>query len=99
MATDSSQPFPLATFDEVYLAIQEQSGQTPELRTTGGVPFVAEAKLARDGRRFIALPHSNRIYESDWGRATNQMAGGGQRIRQYSVPLDSWVRDQRSSRE
>ncbi len=81
------------SFDDVYRAISEQPGaQTPGLQTTGGVPFVAEAKLSEDGRRFIALPHSNRIYEEDWGYMTNHMGKVGQRIGHYSVPLDDWVR-------
>jgi hypothetical protein len=65
--------------------------QTPTLQTTGGVPFVAEAKQAKDGRLFISLPHNNRIYEEDWGYRTNNMGKDGQRIGQYSVPLDKWA--------
>ena len=80
------------TFNEIYQAILNQPGaQTPELRTTGGVPFAAEAKEAMDGRRFISLPHNNRIYEHDWGYMSNSMGKDGQRIGQYSVPLDQWV--------
>jgi len=52
--------------------------------------FEAEAKLARDGRRFISLPHNNRIYQNDWGYMANSMGNDGQRIGQYSVPLDEW---------
>ena len=80
------------TFNEIYRAILNQPGaRTPELRTTGGVPFAAEAKEATDGRRFISLPHNNRIYEHDWGYMSNSMGKDGQRIGQYSVPLDQWV--------
>jgi hypothetical protein len=39
-------------------------GRTPQLETTGGTPFTAEAKVARVGRQHIA-PHANQIYESD----------------------------------
>ena len=84
------------SFDEVYQAISKQPGKrTPKLETTGrviGVIFEAEAKLTRDGRRFISLPHNNRIYEDDWGYMANSMGKDGQRIGQYSVPLDEWAR-------
>jgi hypothetical protein len=80
------------SFDEVYRTISEQpGGQMPELQTTGGVRFVAEAKVTRDGRRFISLPHSNRIYEQDWGYVTNHLGKEGQRIGHYSLPLDRWA--------
>jgi len=62
------------------------------LLTTGGVEFLAEAKTAGDGRRFISLPHNNRIYGSDWGNIANGMGKDGQRIGHYSVPLDDWAR-------
>lgn len=83
---------PLSTsFDNIFLAIDSREEKvTPRLATTGGVPFVAEAKVTRDGRRFISLPHSNRIYEHDWGYTSNTMGKNGQRIGQYSVPLDQW---------
>ena len=80
-------------FDGVYHAIKQQlNARTPELETTGGVRFVAEAKETMDGRQFISLPHSNRIYENDWGFTANSMGMDGQRMAQYSVPLDQWVR-------
>lgn len=83
------------TFDEVHRAISGQhSERTPELKTTGGVPFIAEARVAKDGRRYISLPHSNRIYEEDWGYATNSMGKDGQRIGQYAAPLDEWAQAQ-----
>jgi len=65
--------------------------KTPSLVTTGGVSFKAEAKVTKDGRQFISLPHNNRIYENDWGFVSNSMGKDGQRIGQYSVPLDAWV--------
>jgi hypothetical protein len=81
-----------ATFDLLYRAIlQQPNARTPELTTTRGVSFFAEAKETTDERRFISLPHNNRIYEDDWGFAANSMGKDGQRIGQYSVPLDQWV--------
>jgi len=77
----------------VYQTITQQpNARTPELETTGGVRFFAEAKEAMDGRLFVSLPHGNRIYEEDWGFAANSMGKDGQRIAQYSVPLDHWIR-------
>jgi hypothetical protein len=63
------------------------------LKTTGGVLFEAKALRTRDGRRFIALPHNNRIYEHDWGFVTNHMGRDGQRIGHYARPLDEWCED------
>jgi hypothetical protein len=81
------------SFQHAYDAISAQpSGRTPQLETTGGIPFTAEARVARDGRRYISLPHANRIYESDWGHVTNGMGKDGQRIGHYSVPIDDWAR-------
>lgn len=80
------------TFDQVYQAISDQPHtHTPHLRTTGDVAFVAQAKRTRDGRRFISLPHHNRVYEEDWGYRTNNMGKDGQRIGHYLVPLDEWA--------
>jgi len=80
------------SFNEVFESIFCLHGKsTPKLFTTGGVPFEAEAKLAKDSRRFISLPHNNRIYEHDWGYMSNMMGKVGQRIGQYSVPIDRWV--------
>ena len=82
-----------STFGRVYRAIALQPNKrSPELVTTGGVRFVAEAKETTDRRRFVSLPHSNRIYEEDWGFTANRMGREGQRIGQYAVPLDEWVR-------
>src|SRR5271169_3311623 len=83
-----------STFAGVYQAIAQQPNKcTPELVTTRGVRFVAEAKETKDRRQFVSLPHSNRIYEEDWGFTANSMGKDGQRIGQYSVPLDEWVRN------
>lgn len=80
------------TFDDIYKAISNNiEAKTPMLCTTGGVKFFAEAKLTKDGRRFISLPHNNRIYEADWGLTTNSMGKSGQRIGQYSIPIDEWA--------
>jgi hypothetical protein len=92
MQRDLIKPQLKKSFDEIYKAIASQpSHRTPKLSTTGGVPFKAEAKVTRDGRSFISLPQSNRIYEGDWGHKTNSMGKDGQRIGQYSVPLDTWA--------
>ncbi len=81
------------SFDDVFETISRQpESKTPELFTTGRVPFVAEAKRTCDGRRFISLPHSNRIYENDWGFRSNSMGKDGQRIGQYAIPIDEWAR-------
>ena len=92
MARSAISPSLKLTFDHVYscIAAQERT-RTPLLWSTGGVQFVAEAKLARDGRRFISLPHNNRIYEQDWGFSSNSMGKHGQWIGQYSVALDDWA--------
>src|ERR1022692_4854176 len=82
-----------STFEHVYQTVAQQPNKrTPELVTTGGVRFVAEAKETTDRRRFVSLPHINRIYEEDWGFTANSMGKDGQRIGQYAVPLDEWVR-------
>ena len=82
------------SFDQVFERLSRQPlSRSPHLQTTGtaGVDFVGEAGITSDGRRFISLPHSNRIYKDDWGYTTNSMGKDGQRIGQYSVPLDQWV--------
>ena len=77
------------TFDEIYDFIKDQPGATlHRLFTTGGIEFNCEAKSTRDNRRFIALPHGNRIYGDDWGFYCNDMGKDGQRIGQYSIPID-----------
>jgi hypothetical protein len=79
-------------FITVYEKLCKQAGRkSPKLVATGGTPFEASAETTQDGRYFIQLPHSNRIYESDWGYQTNSMGDDGQRIGQYSKPLDEWA--------
>jgi hypothetical protein len=94
MARHLIEPPLIMSFDEIY---KEISGLpkfcTPVLKTTGDVPFTAEAKRTRDGRRFISLPHNNRIYEDDWGYSSNSMGKDGQRIGHYSKPIDDWVKN------
>src|SRR5262249_17013162 len=51
--------------------------RTPVLQATRGIEFIAEAKVAKDGRRFISLPDSNRIYQEDWGYSLNTMGKDG----------------------
>jgi len=97
MPRHSISPRLKSTFERVYRVIMQQpNDRTAELVTTGGVPFFAESKETTDGRRFISLPHNNRIYEEDWGFTANRMGKDGQRIGQYAVPLDKWVRSQRT---
>ena len=84
---------PQWNFERACATIAAQPARrTPQLETTGGKPFPAEAKVAKDGRRFICLPHDNRIYESDWGTRHQQYGKDGQRIGHYSVPIDDWAR-------
>jgi len=84
-------PTPVNSFALVYDRINSVPGSRIDgLVTTGGVGFSAEASVARDGRKFIALPHNNRIYEQDWGFSTNSMGKGGQWIGHYARPLDDW---------
>ena len=96
MARRAMRPPLRCTFEQVYEAIQSMPGHRVEgLATTGtGVGFGAEAKVAGDGRRHLSLPHSNRIYQGDWGFGTNSMGGGGQWIGQYARPLDEWCAGQ-----
>lgn len=78
-------------FDTVYnLIIVMAERKVDGLVTTGGVVFSAKAAITRDGRKFISLPHNNRIYKSDWGLSTNSMGRDGQRIGHYARPLDLW---------
>ncbi len=89
---------PLAhSFSTVFeLILAQPSARTIVLHTTGdpGTDFVAEARYRRRARvPYIQLPHSNRIYEKDWGFSTNSMGktGEGQRIGQYAKPIDEWA--------
>lgn len=69
------------TFDHVYATLLKQPEySTPVLSSTGGVEFIAKAKKAKDGRLFIDLPHSNRIYSYDWDYRTNSMGKDGQEL-------------------
>lgn len=77
------------TFDEIYDFINSQpAAALAGLYTTGGKAFECEAKLTRDKRRFISLPHNNRIYQNDWGFYFNDMGKDGQTIGQYSKPIN-----------
>ena len=81
-----------SNFQAVYEKLSRQANRkSPRLVTTAGTHFEASAETAQDGRSFIQLPHSNRIYEGDWGYQTNSMGEGGQRIGQYSKALDEWA--------
>jgi len=76
-------------FSEIYEFIKKQPEATLlGLQTTGGVPFSCEAKSTKDKRQFINLSHNNRIYEADWGSYFNDMGKTGQRIGQYSIPIN-----------
>jgi hypothetical protein len=46
------------------------------------------SKKTRDNKAVITLPHNNRIYENDWGYYFNGMGKDGQRIGQYSIPIN-----------
>lgn len=87
-----------STFDEIYNFINDQPGATlGGLYTTGGIAFNCKARITRDNRRFIFLPHSNRIYEGDWGYYFNGMGKDGQRIGQYSIPInDKYMESRRA---
>jgi len=79
-------------FDSVFMKLSKQPNSCSlKLATTSGVIFVAEAKITRDGRPFISLPHNNRIYKGDWGYSANNMGKSGQWIGQYAISLDKWV--------
>jgi hypothetical protein len=79
-------------FKTVFEKLRKQSDRkSPELVTTGGTRFEASAETTLDERIFIQLPHSNRIYEGDWGYHTNSMGEDGQRIGHYSKALNDWV--------
>jgi hypothetical protein len=75
-----------STFDAVYQWILGQN-VVRNLVSTGGTAFDVYASQARDGRRFLELPHANRVYEGDWGYRYNSMGTDGQRIGQYCLPI------------
>jgi hypothetical protein len=90
------QPQPVCNYGQVFRAIWSRpQKKVTGLMTTGGVNFEAEAKQSRRVGSFIALPHDNRIYPCCWGNTTNHMGKGkeGQRIGQYTRPLDEWCRE------
>ncbi len=66
---------------------QKKKNGIQHLFTTGEVEFDVITKKTRDGRRFLALPHSNRVYEDDWGYRCNSMGKDGQRIGQFCLPI------------
>jgi hypothetical protein len=80
-------------FHNVWENLEREPGSnSPSLiLMRSGKEFTAMAKVTQDGRKFIELPHNNRIYEGDWGYYNNSMGQDGQRIGHYSVPIDSWV--------
>ena len=94
MGRDPIDPPLVCSFREVFTELSKQPLRTiGGLRTTGsGVAFEAKANTARDGREFIDLPHSNRIYKDDWGYRRNSMGKDGQRIGQYARPIDDWCK-------
>ena len=81
-------------FDYAFNTIWElPNGNSPNLKTTRGmVVFAAKANFAKDGRKFIDLPHNNRIYKQDWNYRSNHMGNeDGQWVGQYAVPLSDWL--------
>ncbi len=84
-------PAPKCSFETVFEMISKQPiNEISGLKTTGGVYFSAQAKYTRNNAPFISLPHNNRIYECCWGNTNNHMGKEGQRIGQYSKPLDEY---------
>jgi len=76
-----------STFDEICHYISRQPAATLHgLFTTGGIRFECEAKTTKDNRKFIFLPHGNRIYENDWGYYFNDMGKDGQSSRFAGYP-------------
>jgi len=89
-------PAPKCTFDQVFDLLLLEPERKATLHTTGppGVDFVAEAAFTEQGQPYISVPHSNRIYPCCWGNSENHMGAPekhGQRIGQYSRPLDEWA--------
>lgn len=76
-------------FDQIFEFIVGSPDATlSDLMSTGNTPFSCQAKRTRDNRKFISLPHNNRIYKNDWGYYFNDMGKDGQRIGQYSIPIN-----------
>ena len=55
--------------------------------TCQDVHFAIASESSEVGK-FIQLPYNNRISPCCWGNQTNHMGKDGQRIGQYSIPLD-----------
>lgn len=86
---------PLSNFDEAFKAISSQPHErVTGLKTTGGVIFDAYAKTSPRVGKFILLPDNNRIYPCCWGNTNNHMGKEGQRIGQYTRPIDKWCQEQ-----
>lgn len=75
-----------STFFEIYGWIKNNGG-IKGLVTTGGTQFNINVGQTKDGRLFLSLPHSNRVYENDWGYRNNSMGKDGQRIGQYCLSI------------
>ena len=91
-------PRPKCTFDQVFDILLLEPERKTTLHTTGkpGVDFVAGATFTEQGQRYVSVPHGNRIYPCCWGNSENHMGAAGkrgQRIGQYSRPLDEWATD------
>jgi signal transduction histidine kinase len=84
------------SFDQIYdMLLLQNERKISGLFTTGDkrAEFQAEAKETDEVGKFILLSHGNRIYPCCWGNRVNHMESGGQRIGQYSRPLDNWCSD------
>ena len=81
------------TFDEVYnnILLQPDQKVTGLFSTGDSIEFQAEARQTDDVGKYILLSHGNRIYPCCWGNQINHYKGG-QRIGQYSKPLDEWCK-------
>ena len=79
------------TFESIFKYLLTLKGRANGLKTTGGVPFTAEARITRTGEQAI-LSRSGKssmiyIYSEDWGSALNR---NRTRIAHYAVPIDVW---------
>ncbi len=82
------------TFDQVYeCLLNSQDKMVTNLKTSRENTFFAIAAESSEVGKFIQLPQKNRIYPCCWGNQTNHMGKDGQRIGQYSIPLDQWCKD------
>lgn len=81
------------TFDQVYeCLLNSPDKKVTNLLTSRGNLFVAVAAESSVVGKFIQLPYNNRIYPCCWGNQTNHMGKEGQRIGQYSTPIDQWCK-------